>query len=403
MPYIAAKFLSLTVDTGVIMKFGSKSFLKNFAIKAALQVFLFSLAHNSYAAREYMEFEPLLGSQWAQEHPGELPYSKCSLVRADYPLEKIPLHERGTWKTPTDKIDRAGIVIGSTVSKEEFYFSCVSQNLGLAFMLPIKLKHIVHFPEVAVIGLVTYNHFHFNKKSLSEKRVASLLKGFVGLGLDASLLVGGGGYGYVNRAGLLSRVTTGEISVGIGHAAAGLSTMKLKRVRDEKLPKQSMTQNGAFLITNERASHTLEEPIVVCNDGNCGIKTAEISLHRKVLRTIQIVNAKGETEPVENLMTTRVVIPAGTMAMWNGRGFEIEYFLKGDSGEKRVKEVFSSVTALDNSVVDRVINGHVFIGRRNGSVILHRTNGSIVRDNNDSVNLDEIKNMKLVWDKNLET
>lgn len=378
------------------MKLTSILFRENFTKKAAVLAALFSFSQSLNATHKYMQLEPLVGSEWADQHPGQLPYSKCSLVKADYHLDRIPLTSHGTWKTPEVKMTRVGIVIGSTIDMPEYYFSCVSQKHKLAFMLPIKLESIVHFPEVAVVGADTHNHLHFNKSSLSQVKVSSLLKRFVGAGLNASVVVGGGGYLYGNIDGVTMTVGEGELSI-YAHAAAGLSTAKLKRVRNEKLPRNNMVRNAAYLVTNETAPRSLQDPIVVRVDDGYAVKTAEIVIYRDVLRTAKVVNANGEEEELKSLMKVPVVIPAGTLARWNGVGFDIEYSLKHDYGTRYITETFSSIRAMDNSVINEVINDRVFIGKKAGLVILHRANGSIIR--NTAVDLNQIKGMTMVWDE----
>ncbi len=353
-------------------------------------------ANISFATTEYMTLEPLLGSEWAKAHPGQLPYSKCNLVQMHYNFDRVPLTERRTWKTPHVNVDRTALIVGGIIDDKRYYFSCVSQKHGLAFMLPIKLSSMANFPEVQVVASDVHNKFHFDKGPLDGAPVKALLHRFFGAGISASFALGAGGFAYGNLSGLGCQVGQCQVSIAAS-AMAGLATVKLKLVRDKfKLP--STVHNSAYLITGETASSNVHDPIVVCDGVRCGIQIQEMNLFKDVLRTIQVTNGEGKTENVETLIKTRVHIPTGTLAMWNGAGFEVEYSLTDDLGHRQATEMLKTVTAVDGSIVNDAIHGRIFTGYRDGSVILHRTTGSYVRNASNIVDVEAIKNLHFVWD-----
>jgi hypothetical protein len=79
--------------------------------------------------------QPLMGSEWAAQHPHTLPYTKC-WIRDRYPTESPTETENyGTlfWSRSTP--------LSCTNAEPRLYLSCQAASLGLEYHIPIRLEY----------------------------------------------------------------------------------------------------------------------------------------------------------------------------------------------------------------------------------------------------------------------
>lgn len=370
-------------------------------------------SHNS-SSKKWATVKPLLGSEWAQKNPGILPFSKCSLVQLDYDLSEIPLTDRGTWDTPDIFYKSFGLLLGGSTLftsgvdsevKTRYGVSCVSFKYGLSFILPIKLASIMTFPQIGSSDEIM--HVHFDKESLTGKKVSSLFKTFDGIDVSLSVLVGAGVTKYVNEDGIMISLWGAPVGINVKF---GYSRLSLSKLRNEKLPSYvtSLTANpqkAVYFIINGTAGNKVTLPnntpiVSMVADNKLAIKMAEREFYYSVEEVVTTINEKNEKKDMKVIIRKKLYIPAGALAVWNGGVFTFTGKYKSEAGDQLITQNFREVEAIDGSIAvgGSVLNDGI-IAKKQGSLIIHRPSGSVVwRKSNEKIDFDSISNLKFIWD-----
>ncbi len=303
-------------------------------------------------ATETVLLRPLIGSDWAKKNPGKLPYSKCSLIREGYDLSRVPLTKRGTWDSPRlSNFEGANVVDGGVVlggplglGDDSSYIGCVSLKHRLAYSLPLVLRSGTTFFDIG-LGL-SKPKFHLNSQSINHLKVESFLKTFVGPSFAFTLIGGGSVSAYRNSSGIKVRLSSPEYGM---HLNIGLSTLKFSA----SVPRVGFddAQKDIFLLLE-------------------GTETKEIVKSNSIVFqptpdsfAIQI---QGNTYKRNiGTKTVFVEIPEGSLARWNGDGFEVDAYVLPEKSEQ-IPVTFTSVTAIDGSKVYGFENGQFLAKKEAG-------------------------------------
>jgi hypothetical protein len=213
------------------------------ALIPALYFFL-----NSTQSLEYLaSYAPLFDSTWAQEHPGMLPYSECFIGKQHrFNLGQAILNPFLSYPSPAILGHSYGVIFGKTdvrTSSERIFLSCVSDELGLAYSIPLAMGNIF---SVGKIGLSTdIFRFDLKPKSLDGKRFKDLMGSYSGIETRLNLVVTGRSRGkYKNKAGI-KITSTGYTPIGTGEVTLSWSKFKIKPRTAPLLP----YQEGDYFIT----------------------------------------------------------------------------------------------------------------------------------------------------------
>lgn len=201
-------------------------------IRCLLALFIFTTSTQVHA-----EFKPLLGSDWARQNPGLLPYSKCAFVQD---VSGAGFHTNSRKDGITT--EELAILLGGIrpaqyddrdIRLNTWVLGCVSEEHQLAFMIPIKLSTIYFLPAL-VFSFQGQAWLRFQSKTLDGKTVADLLHCFSGAGGAIGTMIAGGIYGYSNIKGInfsLSEITVPLVDVKLGYSWT--SFKKIKNIKTD--------------------------------------------------------------------------------------------------------------------------------------------------------------------------
>lgn len=193
--------------------------------------------------KAFADYQPLAGSEWAKQNPGLLPYSKCAFVQS--------VSEDGLYKTKGLNIDaHGGALIFGTLKpdRRDWVLGCVSEEHGLAYMLPVRLSTFNFFPAIAIADQGTMG-VKLKSSTLNGKTVDDLFRRFHGGGASIGVLISGGVFGYENKSGIAFRLS--EVSGTIVDFRLGYSWTNFKRLDNIRVDDRfGPHQKGLFGITS---------------------------------------------------------------------------------------------------------------------------------------------------------
>ncbi|OFZ82715.1 MAG: hypothetical protein A2583_05050 [Bdellovibrionales bacterium RIFOXYD1_FULL_53_11] len=183
--------------------------------KIILLVMAFSMlvTSNGFGKSKTIKYEPLVGSNWAQKHPGQLPYSSCYVYNG----------ENAVWGTSTSSL-------GYGVEKyqdmfDEMVLVCFSKKLRLAYAIPVKFSIIQRGGlNVSIAGEVNLTSKTWMTR-LGGKAVKDIFGRFKGGEYGLGVL---GGFSYrklKNKNGVFFQQVNGGLMLG---QLAGYITFKLR-------------------------------------------------------------------------------------------------------------------------------------------------------------------------------
>lgn len=200
--------------------------------------------------KAFADYQPLVGSEWAKQNPGLLPYSKCAFVQR--------VAEDGLYKARGLNIKASGMaIIGGSISpdRRNWVLGCVSDEHQLAYILPVRLSSIKFFPAMTFL-LGGPMGLKFKSSSLNGKTVDDFFKRFHGGGASIGVIVGGGIFGYENKQGISFRLSHAMPTVV--DLKLGYSWTNFKRLESIRIDDRFGTQpTGFFGITSSTTDTTV--------------------------------------------------------------------------------------------------------------------------------------------------
>lgn len=128
------------------------------------------------------DYRPLVGSDWAKDHPGLLPYEECHLLTNDY-------------------LKMTALVISLSAERYPTYISCSAKSLGLNYFIPIHYReepvegglYLSFFMRTSMINKVKVYHLH-------QKTLRDVMGSYNGFTIAGGIGIGGEGSFLSNAA-----------------------------------------------------------------------------------------------------------------------------------------------------------------------------------------------------------
>lgn len=205
------------------------------------------ISENTYAFRGY--YEPLFDSSWAQTHPGQLPYSECYIARIHhFHLGKVIQAPFFNYPEPVVGGYSMGLIVGGTLlskQKEQLFLSCVSDELGYAYSIPLAMGNML------TIGKVGFSIEGFQFKvlpgTLNGKTLKDLMGQYEGSEESLNLIFMGKSIGQFTNSGTRVKLSMQSFSgIGSGQITLGYTRFKIKPRKTPVHPSQTNT----YIITS---------------------------------------------------------------------------------------------------------------------------------------------------------
>lgn len=181
--------------------------------------------------------QPLIGSNWAKEHPGELPYEECHLIVSS-----------------TDE-KWSGIFASGGDTSYSTYLSCSANSLGLEYLIPI------HYHEHCVEGglylsIIQRYKFEYRAKvtNLDQKTVGDVFGKYKGFSIGGGIYLVGGEGSFLKNSSKVKIRTQAITSLDL--LSIGSSRMLISMPDDVSM----LACKSRYVIINENTdSRSLED------------------------------------------------------------------------------------------------------------------------------------------------
>lgn len=231
---------------------------------AVFFIILFIFFHNAstYAGFNY---KPLLGSKWAQENPGVLPFSRCTIS------QEISMSNPEIWNEGQNTI---AFGLGGGIERVlESYITCISERYGVAFQIPAILPVILDSFDFTVLVRGAPNlTLKLNEKSLNGQKVSNVFGTYIGCFARIGLLASCSARRLKNKHGLRIKTFTGEMSfiVSFGVGLSGFTLYKVGRIENRILLNPYVLTRGT-----QASSYSADTDFRKYSDDRVGIRIAD--------------------------------------------------------------------------------------------------------------------------------
>lgn len=153
---------------------------------------------------EKIAVTPLAGSEWAKEHPGQLPYERCFVT---------------AWGNNLGRT-QYDYVIGGTAEDERrqagYRLVCFSKKLGLGYMIPLELGDLTYWGLRANLPILPSFELDNSMKvdHLDGKKVSDIFGTYDGVEASISIIAGIGGHSLKNKHGVKIKNLMGKFGIG---------------------------------------------------------------------------------------------------------------------------------------------------------------------------------------------
>ncbi len=146
-------------------------------------------------------FIPLAGSEWAQNNPGKLPYTRCDVYMSSFGQTQFNLALGGISSPSSD---------GDPV----YQLRCYSRKYNLAYSIPLNVSSIYYLGVRGEIPTSYTHEFTSNLSKLNGKKVSQIFGTYNGVEFSLSALVGFSGHFLWNYHDVKFKM--GDIKIGGG-------------------------------------------------------------------------------------------------------------------------------------------------------------------------------------------
>lgn len=348
---------------------------------------------------------PLLGSTWAENHPGKLPYSKCGFVQSIRDFQWDPKTLK--WGSP-HVFSSLGVGIGYTLPKRLDLFACVSKEHSLAFVLPIRLGESFSLGQIGTsFSDGSFSSIAFRSSSLHQKKVRDLTGWYGGAALGVTAFAGGKASAQWNSSGvcLTTKAVTGLFEVQLGPSICSLFNCSYG-TWGTAYSLQSLSSSLYLLSRSTVGEKVSTDPgrlVLSKSDRRPAIQLGENTFEDHL--TIQDPAYAADPTIVKGTaqFSKRTTLPEGSLAVWDAteKAFVIQYSVQNGPVLEQKRRRAEWARAIDGTSIGEMARGRddqAVLTLGDKQIFLNKENERVLLKQGHEIDFEALGDLEFEWD-----